>query len=384
MAKAVFWAVTDKRLNGKDWPMNPKQKKLFDFLCTKLAGDVVTEEEILTKTGWALTTLNTYRSKHHIDPFLAPGGNGIYQVLRNGDEISEHDVVRAFTQVKDGIFTILSGMKFEGSHGLYELKAKLGNGAVAHVWRCSSSTGEQLAAKVMCPNQDLLDPKFINNVRQRFIREARNGIKLSHPNIVRYLDYGELDEHPFIIMELADCSLGSVLKTGSLPFSDTLEVMLCCLSGLKYLHGQNCTHRDIKPDNILKFGTKYVLGDMGIVRWSDMNPKFTSAGTLTRDSIRLGSWHYMSPEQRATPHQVTEASDIYALGISWYEMLTQQTPDPANVAAKHFPPATTNTAAEKLIRQMVAFNPTERPSVSVLLEEVERIRMASLPPGQLV
>jgi serine/threonine protein kinase len=65
-------------------------------------------------------------------------------------------------------------------------------------------------------------------------------------------------------------------------------------------------------------------------------------------------------------------------------MLTQQTPDPANVAAKHFPPATTNTAAEQLIRRMVAFSPTERPSVSVLLEEVEKIRMSSLPPGQLV
>jgi len=65
MAKAVFWAVTDKRLNGKDWPMNPKQKKLFDFLCTKLAGDVVTEEEILTKTGsgrkWNISGFKKWR-----------------------------------------------------------------------------------------------------------------------------------------------------------------------------------------------------------------------------------------------------------------------------------------------------------------------------------
>ena len=88
----------------------------------------------------------------------------------------------------------------------------------------------------------------------------------------------------------------------------------------------------------------------------------------------------MAPEQRRAPHQVTPASDIYALGISWYEMLTQKTPDPADVAAKHFPPATTNLAVEQLIRRMVSFDPTNRPSVSELLASIEKIQIESQGP----
>jgi len=365
--------------------MTPKQKQLFDYLCGKHAGDIVTEQEILTKTGWALTTLNTYRSKNYIDPFLAHNGGGQYRVLQNGNEISEQDVVRAFTQVKHGIFTPMAGMKLEGSCGVYELKAKLGNGAVAHVWRCvTKGTGALMAAKVMNPNQDLLNPKVIGNVRQRFMREAKHGKQLSHPNLIKYCDHGEVEGQPFIIMDLAECSLAEVLSENPLSLTNSLEVLRSCLLGLQYLHGLNCEHRDVKPANILQLGTQFVLGDLGIVSWSDMNPAFTSAATITKDSLQLGSWYYMSPEQRQRPHQVTPASDIYALGVTWYEMLTKETPDPAAVAAKHFPAATTNSKADDLIRRMLSFNPNDRPSVSELLEKLEIIRMENLPPDQLL
>jgi serine/threonine-protein kinase len=365
--------------------MTPKQKQLFDYLCGKHAGDMVTEQEILIKTGWALTTLNTYRSKNYIDPFLAHNGGGQYRVLQNGNEISEQDVVRAFTQVKHGIFTPMAGMKLEGACGVYELKAKLGNGAVAHVWRCvTKATSALMAAKVMNPNQDLLNPKVIGNVRQRFMREAKHGKQLSHPNLIKYRDYGEVEGQPFIIMDLAERSLADILMNSPLTLTDSLEVLRSCLLGLQYLHGLNCEHRDVKPANILQLGSQFVLGDLGIVSWSDMNPAFTSAATITRDSLQLGSWYYMSPEQRRQPHQVTPASDIYAMGVSWYEMLTQVTPDPADVAAQYFPPATTDSKANELIKRMMSFKPTDRPSVSELLEKIESIRMENLPSGQLL
>lgn len=113
---------------------------------------------------------------------------------------------------------------------------------------------------------------------------------------------------------------------------------------------------------------RYVLGDLGIVRWSDMNPAFTSAGTITRASVQLGSWYYMAHEQRVAPHEATAASDIYALGISWYEMLTGNTPDPAVVAAKAFGDPSSDFVTNRLIRQMLEFDQSKRPTAADILQ----------------
>ncbi len=130
------------------------------------------------------------------------------------------------------------------------------------------------------------------------------------------------------VQELADQSLAVQIEATPLTVDRARFVIRECAAGLKYLHDMGCVHRDVKPHNILRFGDRYVLGDLGIVRWDDMNPAFTSAGTITKASVQLGSWYYMAHEQRVVPHEATAASDIYALGISWYEMLTGDTPDP--------------------------------------------------------
>lgn len=365
--------------------MTARLKLFLKYLQGKRAGEVVPQAEILRETTWAPATLAAYKSKHYTDPFLAHMGGTQYRILRNGDEIKEQDIMTAFTQVRPGIFTPVEGMKLNGASGVYELKALLGSGAVAQVWRCKEKVaGIERAAKIMCPKEDLLDPKVIGNVRQRFIREAKNGKNLSHAHIVKYLDSGEIDDQPFLIMELAERSLATVLKSGALSLEKSLEIVRSCLLGLQYLHGMKCEHRDVKPANILQFGSKHVLGDMGIVSWSDMNPAFTSAATITRDSLQLGSWYYMAPEQRRSPHKATASSDIYALGVSWYEMLTLVTPDPADVAAKQFDSATKHATADALIRKMVAHNPADRPELAQLLKEIEDIRIQILPPDRLI
>jgi serine/threonine protein kinase len=349
--------------------MTGNQEQLFRYLRTKRAGEVVSEQEILSQTRWQPSTLRTYRSKHYLDPFLARTSSGSYRVLCNGDQISERDIVNAFTQVRPGMFVPVEGLELSGSEAKYILKGRpLGRGAVAQVWPCMVSGSSQLrAAKIFDPRPDLLDPNVITNVRQRFLREAKNGRKISHPNLVAHRDSGEVEGTPFLIMDLAERSVASILANGSLDVDMSIFVMKCCLQGLEYLHAQNCEHRDVKPANILQFGGTFVLGDFGIVSWSEMNPAFTSAGTITRDSLQLGSWHYMAPEQRRNPHQVTPASDVYALGISWYEMLTGIMLDPAAAGAGQFDPPTSDSEIAAFIRNMVRFNPKERPTVTELL-----------------
>lgn len=354
--------------------LRPQQLRLFQALSKRNVGDVISGAEILAETGWKPATVNAYRAKHVFDPFLAPAGPGRYRVLRDGSTITHGDIAAAFTQKKPGVLVLSKGARLKGSHSDYELVASIGQGAVAHVWMATASDGSKYAIKVMNPRPDLLEPKVLENVRQRFSREARNGMNVSHSNIVKYRDHGEMTGHPFLVMDIADESLESQLKGGPVSVAQSLEIVDNCLDGLEHLHSASCTHRDIKPANILRFGDRYVLGDLGIVKWSDMNAAFTSAGTITRASLQLGSWYYMAPEQRQTPHQISARSDIYALGISWIEMLTGVTPDPSGVAARALADPTSDSAINELIFRMTSYSPKDRPSAEEVRSLVADIR----------
>jgi serine/threonine-protein kinase len=145
------------------------------------------------------------------------------------------------------------------------------------------------------------------------------------------------------------------------------------LDALSYLHATGCPHRDVKPDNIIVFDAAYKLADLGIVKWSDFDPRFTTGGTLTRASMQLGSWFYMAPEQQQDPHDAVPASDVYALGISWIEMLTGQLPAPHAVGANQYPRPCEDAAVTDMIRRMVAYSPGQRPSLSEVKALAERL-----------
>src|SRR5262245_29343191 len=114
--------------------LRPQQELFFKFITGKSAGTTVSESEILAATKWKPATIDAYRAKNMIDPFLAPIGPGKYRVLRDGSTISKGEVADAFTQKRPGLLVLSKGMKARGERDAYELRSYVGQGAVAHVW----------------------------------------------------------------------------------------------------------------------------------------------------------------------------------------------------------------------------------------------------------
>jgi serine/threonine protein kinase len=342
--------------------------RFFQFIRVHTIGDVVTREELLSATEWSDSSLTTYLKKNKLAPFLERLPDGRFRALKHGASLTEADVQGALSQVTPQGMTLLKGERLEGDGGTYTLIRPLGQGAVGHVWEAlHEGTHDRVALKIVNPRADLLEPLAFEEVRARFQRESRNGLKLGHEAIVRYLDFGEHRNAPFLTMELAIEPVSTIVARGKLSVEGTLPIIGRCVAGLRYLHGEHCIHRDVKPANILKVASGFVLGDLGIARWSDLNPSFTSAGTLTRTAVQLGSWYYMAPEQQITPHEAIQASDVYALGVTWYELLTGKNPPPPPVfAAQRAAPPCADGSLHAMIARMTSFEPSERPTLEEL------------------
>jgi serine/threonine protein kinase len=197
--------------------------------------------------------------------------------------------------------------------GRYEVVRPLGHGAMSTVDLAHDAELDRPVAVKRLAENLARDEEL----RRRFIREARLAARLSHPNVVRVFDVGEDGGRPFIAMEyvegetLADL----VAQRGPLPVAEaaTLGVQIC--AGLAAAHAAGLVHRDVKPQNLL-LGTDGVLklGDFGIAVGHE-GTRLTLAGTV------LGTAGYLAPEQ-ARGEEVTAAADIYAVGAVLYELLT--------------------------------------------------------------
>jgi serine/threonine-protein kinase len=195
----------------------------------------------------------------------------------------------------------------------YELVRPLGHGAMATVDLAQDVELDRPVALKRLAENLARDEEL----RRRFVREARLAARLAHPNVVRVFDVGEDDGRPFIAMEYVEGGTLAelVARRGPLPPTEaaTLGIQMC--AGLAAAHAAGLVHRDVKPQNLL-LGTDGVLklGDFGIAVGYE-GTRLTLAGTV------LGTAGYLAPEQ-ARGEEVTAAADIYAVGAVLYELLT--------------------------------------------------------------
>ena len=201
--------------------------------------------------------------------------------------------------------------------GRYRVERVLGEGAMAKVLLAhDAELGREVAVKLL--DEGLAaDPSF----RARFAREARVAAGLSHPNIVTVFDVGEVDGRPFIVMELVP---GRTLeerlrRDGTLPADDVLAIARQVCAGLEHAHANGLVHRDLKPGNLIERDDGTIkIADFGIARAVE-GTELTEAGTV------VGTAAYLAPEQ-AEAGTVTPATDLFALGVVLYELLTGRQP----------------------------------------------------------
>lgn len=212
----------------------------------------------------------------------------------------------------------------------YSLLHKLGDGGMADVYLAIDTIlNREVAVKIL--RGDLaVDPVAV----LRFKREATAALALNHPNIVEVYDVGEEEGSHYIVMEyIKGITLKQLIsKRGALDKQEAVDIMKQLVSALAHAHKNNVVHRDIKPQNVL-------IKDDGTVKLSDFGIALAAnAAQLTQADAVLGSVHYLAPEI-ARGEQASEQSDVYALGIVFYELLCGNVPyqgdAPVQVAMKH-------------------------------------------------
>ena len=204
--------------------------------------------------------------------------------------------------------------------GRYELLELLGEGGMGKVFRARDPQQDRIVAlKVMSGGATAS-----HEIQRRFRREAAAGMRLSHPNIVKIFEVGEHEGQFFISMEFVEGkTLRQLLRQSPLKPQQVIDVGIAVCEALKQAHELGVVHRDIKSDNLMVTAEGYVkVMDFGIAKLQD-------ASILTQEGTVLGTASYMSPEQ-AIGEPVDHRSDIFSLGVVFFEALTGQLPFPGD------------------------------------------------------
>jgi beta-lactam-binding protein with PASTA domain/tRNA A-37 threonylcarbamoyl transferase component Bud32 len=271
--------------------------------------------------------------------------------------------------------------------GRYQVRSRIARGGMATVYLATDLRLERrVAVKVM--HGHLADD---SQFKQRFIQEARSAARLAHPNVVNVFDQGQDHESAYLVMEyLPGITLRDLLEEyGSLTPQQMIDITEAVLAGLGAAHKAGILHRDLKPENVLLADDGRIkIGDFGLAR-------ATSANTATGAAL-LGTIAYLSPEL-VTRGVADTRSDIYAVGIMMYEMLTGEQPfrgeQPMQIAYRHAneplpAPSSKNSKVPRELDELVlwatAKDPDQRPAdVRTLLDQVRDTEaLLDLPAGE--
>ena len=207
------------------------------------------------------------------------------------------------------------------SIGRYHITEQLGQGGMATVFKAFDTHVERDVA-VKFIRSERLSTQSAETVIKRFKREAQALAKLSHPNILTVLDYGEHEGQLYLVTEFMP---GGTLKEKlgkQIHWAEAAKLLAPIARALEYAHGQGIIHRDIKPANILISPSGLpILADFGIAKM--LESELTS--DLTGTNVGVGTPDYMAPEQ-GLGKGVDHRPDDYALGIVFYEMITGRKP----------------------------------------------------------
>ena len=249
-------------------------------------------------------------------------------------------------------------------NGRYKIKSLIGTGGMAAVYLAKDLILDRLVAiKVL-----RLDFRQNDDAMRRFRREALSATQLTHPNIVGVYDVGQSQEMNYIVMEYVEgIDLKDYIRQkGALHPIEAVRIMMQIVSAIAAAHQNRIIHRDIKPQNIL-------IDKEGNVKITDFGIAVALSDTsLTQTNTLLGSVHYLSPEQ-ARGGMATIQTDIYALGIVLYELLTGKVPfdgeSAVSIALKHFqeplptivnPTAMVPQSLENIVLKATAKDPMHR------------------------
>lgn len=257
----------------------------------------------------------------------------------------------------------------------------IGTGASARVFKARDLSNQNLVAvKILRPEVATLRGKA------RFDREIRIIRALIHPNVLTLIDAGTIDEGqfegcPFFVMPLVSGeSLRSALhRARQLSVQQAVRIVTGVARGLAAAHAMGIVHRDVKPENVLLDGDSVLVADFGIARVSD-----SEGGMTSSTGVIVGTPLYMSPEQISGDRDLDQRSDIYSLGILFYELLAGNTPftgsSPQAITARHLiePPPPLRVVrpdvdrrlADVIVRSLAKVPAGRQPSCEAFLQEV--------------
>jgi tetratricopeptide (TPR) repeat protein len=264
--------------------------------------------------------------------------------------------------------------------GRYRMIARLGRGGMGDVWSAEDLVlRTEVALKLITSTSD--------EARERMLHEVRVARQITHPSVCRVFDVGEADEGVFLSMELVRGEdLAALLRrVGRLPSEKVIDIAWQLCAGLAAAHQQGVLHRDLKPANVM-------IDDSGAVRITDFGIALSRDEMRGRSSL-TGTPAYMAPEQRTASGELSERTDIYAVGVLLYELLVGHHPfaqaaalgSGAGAGATELPApvkpsalvANVHPGLERLILEALAPDPAARPGSSV--EMVQRLAGLTAP-----